>query len=77
MTDTNPAGETSPSESSATDTDTDAGGPVEDAAIKDSFRAALARKSGQNSHVEQHLGGRRLGAGNNDTHKRRFRRKSG
>lgn len=46
-------------------------------AIKDAFRAALARKSGQNSHVEQHLGKRGVGAGNNDTHKRQFRRKSG
>ena len=48
-----------------------------DATIKDSFRAALARKSGQNSHVEKHLAGRGVGAGNNDTHKRQFRRKSG
>ena len=59
-----------------------AGGPESaddgtNSSIKDSYRAALARKSGQNSHVEQHLAGRRLGAGNNDTHKRQFRRKSG
>ena len=46
-------------------------------AIKDSFRAALARKTSQNSHVEQHLGKRGVGAGVNDTHKRQFRRKSG
>ena len=59
-----------------------AGGPESgdesaNSSIKDSYRAALARKSGQNSHVEQHLAGRRVGAGNNDTHKRQFRRKSG
>lgn len=45
--------------------------------VKDSFRAALARKTSQNSHVEQHLGKRGVGSGNNDTHKRQFRRKSG
>ncbi len=45
--------------------------------IKDSFRAALARKTSQNSHVEQHLGKRGVGSGVNDTHKRQFRRKSG
>lgn len=45
--------------------------------VKNSFRAALARKTSQNSHVEQHLGKRGVGSGNNDTHKRQFRRKSG
>lgn len=57
--------------------DTDAAQDSDDAAIKDSFRAALARKTSQNSHVEQHLGKRGVGAGVNDTHKRQFRRKSG
>lgn len=57
--------------------DTDEAQQDGDDSIKESFRAALARKSGQNSHVEQHLAGRRVGAGNNDTHKRQFRRKSG
>jgi hypothetical protein len=45
--------------------------------LKSSFRDALARKAGRNSHVENHLDGRHLGSGNNDTHKRQFRRKSG
>lgn len=45
--------------------------------VKETFRAALARKTSQNSHVEQHLGKRGVGSGNNDTHKRQFRRKSG
>lgn len=45
--------------------------------LKSSFRDALARKAGRNSHVESHLDGRHLGSGNNDTHKRQFRRKSG
>jgi uncharacterized protein DUF5302 len=51
-----------------------AGGPAD---LKSSFRDALARKAGRNSHVESHLDGRHLGSGNNDTHKRQFRRKSG
>jgi hypothetical protein len=45
--------------------------------LKSSFRDALARKAGKNSHVESHLEGRHIGGGNNDTHKRQFRRKSG
>lgn len=55
----------------------DSDGDGDGEAIKDSFRAALARKTSQNSHVEQHLGKRGVGAGVNDTHKRQFRRKSG
>jgi hypothetical protein len=45
--------------------------------LRSSFRDALARKAGRNSHVEAHLDGRHLGSGNNDTRKRQFRRKSG
>jgi Family of unknown function (DUF5302) len=45
--------------------------------LRSSFRDALARKAGRNSHVESHLDGRHLGSGNNDTRKRQFRRKSG
>lgn len=45
--------------------------------LKNSYKEALARKTGRNSHAEQHLIGRRVGGGNNDTHKRTFRRKSG
>ena len=51
-----------------------AGAPAD---LKSSFRDALARKAGRNSHVESHLDGRHIGGGNNDTHKRQFRRKSG
>ncbi len=54
--------------------ETTAGAPKD---LKSSFRDALARKAGRNSHVENHLDGRHLGSGNNDTHKRQFRRKSG
>jgi hypothetical protein len=53
----------------------DGSGAPED--LKNSFREALARKAGRNSHVESHLEGRHIGGGNNDTHKRQFRRKSG
>ena len=53
----------------------DGAGAPED--LKSSFRDALARKAGRNSHVESHLEGRHIGGGNNDTHKRQFRRKSG
>jgi hypothetical protein len=53
---------------------TNAGAPED---LKSSFRDALARKAGKNSHVESHLEGRHIGGGNNDTHKRQFRRKSG
>jgi hypothetical protein len=56
-------------------TDEDGAGAPED--LKSSFRDALARKAGRNSHVESHLEGRHIGGGNNDTHKRQFRRKSG
>ena len=45
--------------------------------IKSSYRDALDRKTGRNSHAEQHLIGRQVGGGNNETHKRTFRRKSG
>lgn len=55
-------------------TDDTAGAPED---LKNSFRDALARKAGRNSHVEAHLDGRHIGGGNNDTHKRQFRRKSG
>jgi hypothetical protein len=58
-----------------TATEPDGAGAPED--LKNSFREALARKAGRNSHVESHLDGRHIGGGNNDTHKRQFRRKSG
>jgi hypothetical protein len=65
-----------PAEAATNDqTDDAAGGAPED--LKSSFRDALARKAGRNSHVESHLDGRHLGSGNNDTRKRQFRRKSG
>jgi hypothetical protein len=70
-------GDTTPFETTADDTtadDTTAGAPED---LKSSFRDALARKAGRNSHVENHLDGRHLGSGNNDTRKRQFRRKSG
>jgi hypothetical protein len=63
----------SPSESEAQDPP-NAGAPED---LKSSFRDALARKAGRNSHTESHLEGRHIGSGNNDTHKRQFRRKSG
>ncbi len=58
----------------ASDDEAAAGAPED---LKSSFRDALARKAGKNSHVESHLDGRHLGSGNNDTRKRQFRRKSG
>lgn len=66
--DTAPEPETKPADPTAT-------GAPED--LKSSFRDALARKTGRNSHAESHLDGRHIGGGNNDTHKRQFRRKSG
>ena len=45
--------------------------------LRESYKAALARKTAKNSHVEKHLDGHTVGGGNNDTHKRQFRRKSG
>jgi hypothetical protein len=43
------------------------------------FREALERKQAKDkaAHGEEHLGGRNLGASNNDKTKRQFRRKSG
>ena len=45
--------------------------------LRESFRAALDRKSAKNSHVENHLDGHSIGGQSNDTRKRQFRRKSG
>lgn len=41
------------------------------------FRAALQRKAAHGAPHEQHLDARGAGHGNNDTHRRQFRRKSG
>lgn len=72
--DTAPKADAAPGKSE-TAPDADPAGAPED--LKNSFREALARKAGKNSHVESHLEGRHIGGGNNDTHKRQFRRKSG
>jgi Family of unknown function (DUF5302) len=63
-----------PSDATAADDGVSVGAPED---LRSSFRDALARKAGRNSHVEAHLDGRHLGSGNNDTRKRQFRRKSG
>jgi uncharacterized protein DUF5302 len=78
--DSAPASDAVTGESDAAPTELAAGeadgaGAPED--LKNSFREALARKAGRNSHAESHLEGRHIGGGNNDTHKRQFRRKSG
>jgi hypothetical protein len=69
------APQTQPDEIPDRATTDEAGGAPDE--VKNSFREALARKAGRNSHVESHLEGRHIGGGNNDTHKRQFRRKSG
>ncbi len=58
----------------------DKGAATEDAEADElhrSFREALERKAGRAAKGEQHLVGRAVPAGNNDTRKRQFRRKSG
>ena len=69
-----PAADTTADPAADPAADSTPGAPEE---LKSSFRDALARKAGRNSHVENHLDGRHLSSGNNDTRKRQFRRKSG
>jgi hypothetical protein len=52
-------------------------GDDDKADVRASFREALARKHAKNSRPESHLDGHSVGTGNNNTHKRQFRRKSG